>query len=496
MLTRNQLQTIYDQGPDAVFELVQKLWATIVAQQEQIDALQQQNVLLHERIHELETRLNKNSNNSSKPPSSDGLQKKSPNPANLRQKTGKPSGGQLGHLGHNLKFVDQPDHTVAHQPEACTSCGGSLKEAEVVAIDRRQVFDLPPIKREVTEHPSLSCVCPHCQTRNVGQFPPEVIQPTQYGPEILALGVYLNQYQLIPLARTEEMLTDLLGQSPTQGTLVTALWEAHKALEPVEAAIKAAVTEAKAVDFDETGVRVAKHLHWMHVACTPKLTFYAHHPNRGRKAFVAIGILPHFGGISVHDGYPAYDDPSYPGKHALGNAHHLRELLGLYQSQHQTWTQRMSALLRSLPRLKEAALVRGEHALSFEQLGRYRAVYREIVQCGCQQNPLSEPTGKRGRPANGPARSLLLRLQREEDAVLRFATDFAVPFDNNQAEWDLRMIKVQQKVSGCFRTPLGADHFCRIRGYISTARKQGMHILTAIRSVFTGELIRPCLDPV
>ena len=496
MLTRNQLQTIYDEGPDAVFELVQKLWATIVAQQEQIDALQKQNVLLHERIHELETRLNKNSNNSSKPPSTDGLKKKSPDPANLRQKTGKPSGGQLGHPGHNLKPVDQPDHTVPHKPEACTSCGGSLQEAEVVAIDKRQVFDLPPIKLEVTEHQALSCVCPHCQALNVGEFPPEVIQPTQYGPEILALCVYLNQYQLIPLARTEEMLTDLLGQSPTQGTLVTAILEAHKALEPVEAAIKTAVTEAKVVDFDETGIRVARHLHWIHVACTPKLTFYAHQPNRGRKAFAAIGILPHFGGISVHDGYRAYFDPSYPGKQALCNAHHLRELLGLYESLHQTWTQRMSALLRSLQRLKEAALARGEQALTSEQLDRYRAVYRKILQRGFQQNPLPEPTGKRGRPANGPARSLLLRLQQEEDAVLRFATDFAVPFDNNQAERDLRMIKVQQKVSGCFRTPVGADHFCRIRGYISTMRKQGMHILTAIRSVFTGELIRPCLDPV
>ena len=496
MLTRDQLQIIYDQGPDAVFELVQKLWATIVAQQEQIDALQQQNVLLHARILELETRLNKNSNNSSKPPSSDGLKKKSTNPANLRQKTGKPSGGQLGHPGHNLKFVDQPDHTVAHKPEACTSCGGSLTEAQVVAVDKRQVFDLPPIKLEATEHQALSCVCPHCKTLNVGEFPLEVIQPTQYGPEILAMCVYLNQYQLIPLARTEEMLTDLLGQSPTQGTLVTAILEAHKALEPVEAAIKTAVTEANVVDFDETGVRVAKHLHWIHVACTPKLTFYAHHPNRGRKAFVAIGILPHFGGISVHDAYPAYFDPSYPGNQALCNAHHLREMLGLYQSLHQTWTQRMSALMRSLQRLKESALARGEQALTAKQLDRYRGVYRRIVQRGFQQNPLSEPTGKRGRPVNGPARSLLLRLQREEDAVLRFATDFAVPFDNNQAERDLRMIKVQQKVSGCFRTPLGADHFCRIRGYISTARKQGMHILTAIRSVFTGELIRPCLNPV
>jgi transposase len=495
MLTRNELQTIYDQGSDAVFDLFQTLWATIRTQQEQLDALQLQNVLLHERVQELEARLNKNSNNSSKPPSSDGLTKKSPNPANLRQKTGKPSGGQIGHPGHTRKFVDKPDHTRLHNPQVCASCGGSLQEAQVVAIEKRQVFDLPPIQLAVTEHQSLSCVCPHCHTLTLGEFPPEVIQPTQYGAEILALCVYLNAYQLLPLARPEEMLTDLLGHSPSQGTLMTALRGAHNALEGLEATIKTAVTGAKVVDFDETGVRVAQHLHWIHVACTPNLTFYAHHPNRGRKAFAAIGILPHFGGTSGHDSYPAYHAPSYPGKQALCNAHLLREMLGLFEASKQTWMQRMSALLRRLKRLKEAALIRGEQVLTWDQLGRYRALYQQILQRGLRQNPLPARTGRRGRPANGRTRSLLLRLQRYEEAVLRFATDFAVPFDNNQAERDLRMIKVQQKVSGCFRTPAGADHFCRIRGYISTLRKQGIHILTALRSVFTGELIQPCLAP-
>lgn len=494
MLTRNELQTIYDQGPDAVFALLQTLGATIRTQQEQLDALQKQNAQLQARVQELEARLNKNSDNSSKPPSSDGLKKKSPNPPNLRQKTGKPSGGQPGHPGHHLKWSEHPDHTVTHAPLVCSACGASLEEVEGPTEAKRQVFDLPPIQFEVTEHQTRSCVCPHCQTHNVGAFPAEVTQPTQYGPQILALGVYLNQYQLLPLARTEEILTDLFGRSPSQGTLSTAILAAYNALSPVEKAIKTAVSEAEVLHFDESGVRVAQHLHWIHVAGTSNLTFYAHNANRGRKAFAAIGILPDYHGTSVHDSYPAYHDPSYPCRHALCNAHLLREMLGLFETTQQTWTQRISSLLRSLKRLKEATQARSEPALDVLQLEHYRRAYRRIIARGLEQNPLPERTGKRGRPANGLARSLLLRLQASEEAVLRFATDFAVPFDNNQAERDLRMIKVQQKVSGCFRTLLGADHFCRIRGYISTMRKQGHSLLTALRSVFTGEPTLPCFN--
>ena len=390
MLTRNELQTLYDQGPDAVFALLQTLGATLQAQQEQLDALHQQNTLLlaqnvglHERVHELEARLNKNSTNSSKPPSSDGFQKKAP-PVNLRQKTGKPSGGQPGHGGHTLKWCDTPDQTLSHAPSACSACGTSLLEVPGVLTEQRQVFDLPPLTLHVTQHQRLACVCPHCQTRTLGAFPTDVTQPTQYGPEILALGVYLNQYQLLPLARTAEMLTDLLGHAPSQGTLLTAIGAAYHALAPVETALKTAVATGAVSHFDETGVRVARHLHWIHVACTPTLTLYAHSRYRGRKALAEIAILPCFQGISVHDGYAAYQDPGYPCRQALCNAHHLREVLGLFET-------------------------------------------------------------------------------------------------------------TQQKVSGCFRTPEGAEHFCRIRGYISTMRKQGTSLLTSLRSVFTGPFLYPCL---
>ncbi len=492
MLTREEFQVLYDQGPDAVYALFQTLWATIALQQKRITALEEQNAHLLARVQELEARLSRDSHNSSKPPSSDGYKK--PKPCNLRQKTDKHTGGQLGHPGHTLELVDNPDHTLVHAPTTCAGCGGSLQDAHVLSKDRRQVFELPPLKLAVTEHQALSCVCPHCNLINVGAFPEEVAQPAQYGPQMLGLCVYLSQYLLLPLARIQQLLVDLVGQSPSQGTFTAAIAACSRRLEPVETALKAALLRAPVLHSDETGVQVQKQLHWIHVAATSTLTFYAHHAKRGREAFTAMDILPHFGGTSVHDSLASYHDPTYGCTHSLCNAHLLRELLGLFEVNHQTWTQRMSALLRSLKHAKEFAQSQGKTVLDPALLLHYQTLYRRIVARGLAQNPAPTRTGLRGRPANCVCRSLLLRLQKREDAVLRFALDFAVPFDNNQAERDLRMIKVQQKVSGCFRSTEGADHFCRIRGYISTLHKQGRGILSALRSVFMGSPIYPCLE--
>ena len=487
MLTCDEFQALYDQGPDALYTLFQTLWTRMAT-------LEEQNAHLSAHVQELEARLSKDSHNSSKPPSSDGLHKPTPKPCNLRKKTGKRTGGQPGHPGHTLELVDNPDHTLLHAPTTCAGCGGSLQDAPILGKERRQVFELPPLTLEVTEHQAISCVCPHCHTFNTGTFPEEVAQPAQYGPKMLGLCVYLSQYQLLPLARTQELLVDLFGQAPSQGTLTGAIAACSRRLEPVETALKAALLRAPVLHSDETGVRVVQQLHWIHVACTPLLTFYAHHAKRGREAFTAIGLLPSFGGTSVHDSLASYHDPTYGCLHSLCNAHMLRELLGLFETTHQTWTQRMSALLRSLKRAKEAAQSAGKSALDPRLLLRYQRVYRRIVARGLAQNPAPQRTGQRGRPAKGVCRSLLVRLQEREDAVLRFALDFTVPFDNNQAERDLRMVKVQQKVSGCFRSTDGADHFCRIRSYISTLRKQGTGILSALRSNFMGNPIYPCFD--
>lgn len=501
MITREEFQVIYDAGPDAVYALVCPLW-------EQIDALSA-------RVQELESRLSKDSHNSSKPPSSDGLKKPNPKPTHiksLRQKTNRRSGGQPGHPGRTLCQVQPPDFTVPHRPAVCAACGGSLEGAPEVGRECHQVFDLPPRRLLVTEHQAIACECPHCHARTKGAFPSGATEPAQYGPDILALCVYLTEYQLLPFARAEQLLSDLFGspasagpagqarQTPSEGTLACALATCHQRLAPIEAAIKRAITGARVGRFDETGIRVGKRLHWLHVAGTEALTYYAHNAKRGRQAFSEIGVLPHFAGVSVHDALASYQDASYACKHALCNAHLLRELTGLWENTHQTWTQRMMSLLRLLKRAKDEAQQAGRDALDPAVLDRYLQLYQRIVMRGLHQNPRPEATGadgrrKRGRPKRGAARSLLERLQTWEAAVLRFAFDFAVPFDNNLAERDLRMAKVRMKISGCFRSATGADHFCRIRGYISTLRKQGQDVLEGLRSTFAGELIWPALQP-
>jgi transposase len=492
--TTDELLAIYAQGPDAMCSLVQDLCASFCALQDEFASLMAVTTDLAKQVQELKSRLAMDSHNSSKPPSSDGY-KKPPRPQNLRSKSGKRPGGQKGHAGCTLEPVDKPDHHFRHVPKTCGSCGHSLDEAEVVGRDSRQVYDLPVLQMEVTEHEVVTCVCPHCQALNQGKFPENVTQPAQYGPRFMGFLTYLNQYQLIPLARTQECAGDLFGHEPSQATIVSAVVSCAKLLEPVEKSIKKSITKSKVVRFDETGMRVAKLLQWIHTASTPMLTFYYCHAKRGREAFTKIGILEKFKGTAVHDCLSSYQDPRFTCTHSLCCVHLLRELLGIWQAQHETWTQRMSALLRALKRAKESAQAAGQTALDPDLLQRYRMAYRKIVARGLIKNPAPERTGKRGHPANGKARSLLLRFEKHEEAVLRFAIDFAVPFDNNLAERDLRMVKLRQKISGCFRSDDGPKNFCTIRGYISTLRKQGIDVMAALCSVFSGNPMRPNLKP-
>jgi transposase len=481
MLTRDQFQPLYDQGPDAVYAL-------LMAMQAQIEAQQQQMAVLSARVQELEARLSKDSHNSSKPPSSDPPGKK---PVSLRPKTGKPSGGQKGHPGTTLSFSETPDQIIWHCPTVCIACGYSLAEVAVTGEEHRQVWDLPPLRFLVTEHRVAQCVCPHCQTKNQAAFPKIVSQSVQYGAGVLALGVYLLHYQLLPYARTRQLFRDLFGHAPSEGTLATALTTCHNTLSEVETAIKDAVAKAGVVHLDETSLRVEKCLHWLHVSSTPHLTFYAPHKKRGRDALNEIGLLPRLLGVRMHDAWPAY--LSYPGRFALCNAHLLRELIGLYEQTKQTWTQRLLMLLLSLKRAKEKAQARGEPALAPARLHRFVSVYEQIVTRGLKQNPPPDPTQRVGRPKKSDARNLLERLHKHKQAVLLFALDFRVPFDNNLAERDLRMVKVRQKVSGCFRSEDGLKQFCCIRGYLSTLRKQGQEILAALQSAFKGNPLYPII---
>ena len=483
-MTRDEFQVLYDQGPDAVFAVFEQLMAQIRA--------------LTARVQELEARLNKDSHNSSKPPSSDGLSKK---PISLRKKSGKPSGGQPGHPGRTLQQVANPDTVLLHSSPTCQACGHSLESGQAREEERRQVFDLPPLRLHVTEHRSLSKVCPVCQTCNRASFPPTVTQPVQYGERIQALAVYLMQYQLLPFARTQQLLSDLFGCSLSEGTLASILQECHQTLAPVEAAMKTerrvprriseALTQAKVAHFDETGMRIEGKLHWLHSSSTSLLTFYAPHPKRGRDALNEIGILPVFAGRSVHDAWASYF--GYACAHALCNAHLLRELIGLYEQTQQSWTHQMTVLLLWIKRAVDRHKAAGATPLPPAKLAAYETCYQRLIAQGLAQNPPAAPTGKRGRTKQTPARNLLERLCTHPSAVLAFAYDFRVPFDNNLAERDLRMLKVRQKVSGCFRSEEGASQFCRIRGYISTLRKQGYDLMQALQSVFARQPVYPLL---
>lgn len=484
MLSRDEIRILYDAGPEAMVALVEQLLKTQAALEEQVKVLTAE-------VQTLKDQLNKDSHNSSKPPSSDGPAKR-PHPRSLRGRSGKPSGGQKGHSGQTRLLVDDPDVVIPHLPGVCGCCGHPLTAVPEVGRERRQVIEIPQPRPEVAEHQAVQKRCPKCQSLTAGEFPPEVTQPVQYGPRTKAVAVYLQTYQLLSYERTVEALQDLFGVCPSEGTLATAQQTAYTQLEGVEQAIRAALRKADVAHVDETGVRVAGHTAWVHVFCTTCLTFYAHHAQRGAAALEAIGLLPNFAGRRVHDAWASY--LNLPGLYALCNAHLLRELIGLYEETGQAWVQKLIRLLLSMKAAVADARTAGQTTLSPKQLAGFEAAFSRFVNEGLRANPPPKPTGKRGRPKQTPTRNLLDRLVTHRAAVLAFLHDFRVPFDNNQAERDLRMLKVKQKVSGCFRSPDGANYFCRIRGYLSTLRKQGYSILDGLTSLFEGQPYMPRLD--
>ena len=434
------------------------------------------------RIKELEDRLAKDSHNSGKPPSSDGLAKK-PAPLSLRQKRGRPSGGQPGHRGSTLRMSETPDHLVFHSPVACAACGFGLDHAPSLEGERRQVFDLPPTRLEVTEHRSECKSCPCCGTLNKGVFPRGVTQPAQYGDRIKAVGVYLTSYQLLPLERSTQILSDLFGGSLSEGVLQAAQQSCSQTLAPIVEQLKEALRREKIVHFDETGQRIAGKLHWLHSAGTKALTYYATHAKRGHEATDDIGILPAFEGRAIHDAWSSYWN--YDCKHGLCNAHHLRELIFVAEQYDQDWARRMKTLLLDIKNDVDLLKSQGATELGLLPLRAFEHGYNRLIEQGYNANPeVPRTLRRRGRTQQTKGHNLVARLDRYRDQTLAFMYDFSVPFDNNLAERDIRMMKVRQKVSGCFRTREGAETFCVIRGYISTMRKQGHNVLDVLETVF------------
>jgi len=485
-LSREEIAALYAGGVEGMISLIELLQGTLATQQEQIAALSA-------RVKELDDQRHTTSRNSSKPPSSDGYKRP---PRSLRQPSGKKPGGQPGHTGHALRLVDAPDTVVRHSPAVCAHCQGSLADAPVQRTERRQVVDLPPLRLVVEEHQAEETCCPACHQITRGSFPADVRTLVQYGAGIKALAVYLTQDHLLPYDRTREVLADLFGQGPTEGAVWAAVQAAATGLEEVEEQIKDALCVVDVLHNDETGVRVGGHLEWLHVASTPQLTHYGVHALRGRGGSAAIGILPRFSGRSVHDGLVAYRQ--YDCAHALCNAHHLRELTAVEEHDQQPWATQMKDLLIAIKAHITQRQAYGEEQITATAEEDFVQRYRAILTAGdaAQPPPPPLPQGtpkKRGRPKQSAAKNLLDRLDRDQAEVLAFMTDWRVPFDNNLAERDLRMIKVQQKVSGGFRTPEGSAAFCRVRGYISTLKKQGVPVLLALRRLFLGTPVLPAL---
>lgn len=306
--------------------------------------------------------------------------------------------------------------------------------------------------------------------------------------------MYLIDYQLLPSARVQEMLSDVCGLNLSEGTLYETRSQCFESLNEVEAQIKAGVTAAQVAHFDETGLHVNAKLQWLHVASTAALTYYSIHPQRGRAAIDAMDILPQFEGTSVHDGWRSY--ASYDCAHALCNAHHLRELRFLVERYQQKWADEMMTLLVSMKIAVEQAQAQGQTQLSTHEMTQFEQQYRDLIATGLKLNlPHPPVANSRGRPKQTPARNLLERLDTHQAQVLRFIHDFQVPFDNNQAERDIRMMKLKQKISGGFRSREGAQIFCRIRGYLSTLKKQGHNLLNALEQLFLGHPMPLNLQP-
>jgi len=461
-------------------EIIVELRSMIVVLRTQITEQQ-------ERLQELEARLGRDSNNSNKPPSSDAPWSK---PKSRRKSTGAKPGGQISHPGRTLKQVTAPDHIVEHTPVACTGCGTDLNEAESVRYEKRQVFDIPEPKLEITEHRAALKVCPSCGSYNKAAFPKAINSATQYGQRIRMIATYLWGQHYFPYERLAEALSALFSAKISPGTLFSLFPRVDTQLPPFLESAKRGLIAAPCVNFDETGLRISKRLHWLHSASTAKIALFHPHFKRGQEAMNAMGILPVYTGTAMHDGWKPYAKYNCC-SHGLCNGHHLRELEGIEEHYEEKWAGKMQKLLL---RAHQEAETHKEGLPGFlleKLVNEYRLIIAQGKEYHASLSPL--PRGKRGRQKQRPGKNLLDRLEKEEASTLRFLRDSAVPFTNNEAERDIRMMKLKQKISGCFRTSAGAMVFCRIRSYLATARKQRWDPLDALKLAMQGH---PKLVPI
>jgi len=437
---------------------------------------------LEQRVGELERQLGLNSSNSSKPPASDGLKKPTrvPRARSLRERSGKKSGGQKGHRGETLRPVENPDVIVNHYPEVCANCASKVPADASSAYRSRQVVDIPKPKVVVTEHRTHGCACPNCAAVTWASFPEDVRAPVQYGAQICAFVVYLLNYQLLPEDRLAELLSDLFGLKMVPATIARMSAACAQRFQCFADAIRERVAAARVKHLDETGFRIGGRTQWLHIFSTALLTFYRVAAKRG-------SLLSGVTGIIVHDHWKPY----YTMKgvlHALCNAHHLRELKALVEIEKEDWARKLQRLLRRACHAVNLTRERGER-LKPLLIALFQRSYDRILEEGvafheAQPSLVRAPTPgerkRRGRQRRRTGHNLLLRLSTRKEDVLRFLTDPDVPFTNNQAEQDGRMMKVKQKISGGFRSEDGANTFVTLRSVISTAKKQGWNVLETL----------------
>jgi len=474
---------------DQLWDIVGVQTKTINSLTQQVDSLTLEVSSLKAEVKTLKGKLSKNSNNSSKPPSSDGYSK--PAPKSLRKKSGKSSGGQRGHKGHTLRMVDEPDFTVEYKVTVCTHCSADLSQTPVADIERRQVFDLPPITLQVTEHQAQIKHCSTCGEKNKAVFGEGIQKGTQYGTQIQAILTYFSQYQLLPYQRTQEMFQDLFNIKLSQGTIKNTLSRGANGLNQFSEQLKETLLASPVNYFDETGLRVDKTLNWLHVASNEQLTYYTIHKKRGKEAMDEMNILPNYQGYAVHDHWKSYYH--YHCEHVLCNAHHLRELTFIEEQYKQRWAVKMKQCLLGIKRAVDEAILSGKESLTAPQILGFEHYYDSIAFEARQEIPiLAKPERKkRGRVKKHKSHNLLNRLIEHKREVLAFMNNFMLPFDNNLAERDIRMTKLKQKISGCFRSEAGGDIFCSLRSYLSTVKKQGINRLDALTDLFNGKPFIP-----
>jgi transposase len=456
MMKREEILRVYHQGPDAVVQLVSNMAA---------------------RIQELEFRSKKNSKNSHKPPSTDGFMK--PKTKSLRQKSDCKTGGQLGHHGHTLHLVDDPHHIVRHSVVACSCCHATLAEEPVLRVKKRQVFDLPPITFEVTQHEIERKVCPECFHTEESSFPSDATNVVQYGAHVKQLIVYLTHQHHLSLARTAEFFHDVCGQSISQGTIHQILMSVGEKLAPAEEQLREILLQSPLAHVDETGIRHQGKTEWVHTFSTKQFVLQAHHAKRGQKAMDDIGLLPAYQGMVVHDGwssYWAYDSC----RHVLCNVHHLRELQGIHDQTQEAWAQEFITFFREANKAKGQA----DGQLSPSQLLALEKQFEHLLHEGESLHPLApKDSSKKGRTKQSTVRNLLTRFRTYQQAVLAFLLHEDIPFDNNEAERDIRSLKLRQKISGTFRSDEGITNYLRTRSVVHTLKKQGKSVFHSLPAI-------------